>query len=50
MVLLHRCGLVSYNSLCKGSLWDGLNHVFDMNYETPRLIKYPTLHEIIMFA
>ncbi|XGW15653.1 hypothetical protein V3C99_001249 [Haemonchus contortus] len=50
LVLLHRCGLVSYNSLCKGSLWDGLNHVFDMNYETPRLIKYPTLHEIIMFA
>ncbi|KAK5982092.1 Ubiquitin--protein ligase [Trichostrongylus colubriformis] len=49
LVLLCRCGLLSYNSLCQNSLWKELNHIFEMKYEAPRLIKYPTLHEIIMF-
>ncbi|WKX99358.1 hypothetical protein Q1695_014328 [Nippostrongylus brasiliensis] len=50
LVLLHRCGLLCYDTLSKDSLWSNLNVVFSRDYETPRLIEYATLHEIIMFV
>ncbi|VDL63420.1 unnamed protein product [Nippostrongylus brasiliensis] len=34
----------------RGEIFDMLNVVFSRDYETPRLIEYATLHEIIMFV
>ncbi|EYB83488.1 hypothetical protein Y032_0334g2831 [Ancylostoma ceylanicum] len=50
VVLLHRCGLLNYNTFREDSIWKGVNCIYSDKYVAPSFIEYPTLHEIIAYV